>query len=72
MLRCPGLDGSAAVLALRLGWVKDVSEARSVGKIISVFTLGVQLEEQDRCWGSMSCCVPNQCPCETCPQPGGK
>lgn len=71
MLRCLGLDGAAVVLALCLGWVKDVSEARSVGKIISVFTPGVQLEEQDRCWGSVSCSVPSQWPCETCPQPGG-
>ena len=71
MLRCPGSDEATAVLALCLGWVKDISEARFVGKIISVFTPGVQLEERDGCWGSVSCCVLSQCPCETCPQPGG-
>lgn len=71
MLRCPGSDVSAAVLVLCLGWVKDVSKARSVGKVILVSTPEVQLEERDGCWGSMSCCFPRQCSLETCPQQRG-
>lgn len=44
-MRCLGSDGAAVMLVLCLGWVKEISEARSVGKVILVFSLGVQLEE---------------------------
>ena len=71
MLRYLGSGGAGAVLMLCLGWVKDVSEAGSVVRVILVFTSGVQLEEGDRCWGSVSCCVPRPCPHETCLQRDG-
>lgn len=42
----PGLDGAATALVLCLGWVQDVSEARYIGKVILVFTPGVQLKSE--------------------------
>lgn len=45
MLRCLGSGGAAAVLMLCLGWVKDVRGAKSMGKVISVFSPRVQLQE---------------------------
>lgn len=49
MLRCLGSGGAAAVLVLCLRRVKDVRGAKSVGKVISVFSPRVRLQERDGC-----------------------